>query len=385
MVNTYKRLPVPPGIEAEIETTMAIEVEETHAPELDYSSVKEFLKSRPPPKTSIGQRKVVKSKKPSLVLDFSSVREVILPVLPRVTTTYIYREKVTVANEWHLMLLQFKDPSCGLGILFYVPGTELWSFVDVSVPGSHPQSALPGNRFVLPLDLIAWQIFDFFTHRVINHTLNTKEGFAPLSLRCPDETLAKLLSSLFFNLGLPLERQIGISKQNQNQIPMKYRGQIATLTNKIGTRVPVGSFKTMLTCPGCFGLFTRIDTSLDLCNICSEGYQQNLGNTLPDHEDLCDKEANSSRDSKGFNFTTREIHQLVIGHLPQSFHFTRKRNTGLVEKPGQGGRLNKGDPWGPQAKLRGDPSVSYGSIPSSKDHSQDRPHRDQRSQMGGGS
>lgn len=341
MVDAYKRLPVPPGIEAEIETIMAIEVEETHAPELDYSSVKEFLKSRPLPKTSIGQKKVVKSKKPSLVLDFSSVREVILPALPRVTTTYIYREKVTVVNEWHIMLLQFQDPSCGLGILFYMPGTELWSLVDVFVPGSHPQSALPGNHFMLPLDLIAWQIFDFFAHRVRNHTFNIKQGFAPHSLSCPDETLAKLLSSLFLDLGLPSERQIGISKQNQ--IPMKYQEQVA---NKIGTRVPVGSFKTMLTCAGCFGLFTRIDTSLDLCNVCSEDYQRNLGNTLPDHEYLRDKEA-SCQDSKGSNFTTRGIRQLVIGHLPQSFHFTRKRNTGLVEKRGQGGRLNKADPWGP--------------------------------------
>lgn len=367
MVNAYKRLPVPSRIEAEIENTMAIEVEETHAPELDYSSVKEFLKSRPLPKTSIRQKKVVKSKKLSLVLDFSSVKEVILPALPRVTTTYIYREKVIVVNEWHLMLLRFKEPSCSLGILFYVPGTELWSFVDVFIPGSHPQSALPGNRFVLPLDLIAWQIFDFFTHRVINHTFNTKEGFAPLSLSCPDETLAKLLSSLFLNLGLPSERQIGISKRNQ--IPMKYQEQIAALASRIGTRVPVGSFTTMLTCAGCFGLFTRMDTSLGLCNVCSEtceGYQRNLGNTLPDREYLRGKEANSSRNSKGSNFTTRGVHQLEISHLPQSFHFTRKRNTKLVKKREQGGRLNKGDPWEPQAKLRSDPLVFSSSILPSK-------------------
>lgn len=358
MVDAYKRLPAPPGIQAKLETTMVIEVEETHAPEIDYSSVKEFLKRRPLPKM-VGQKKVAKNRKSALVLDFSSVRELIPPALPRVSTTYICRENVTVANEWHLMLLQLEGLSCGLGILFYVPGTDIWSFVDVFVPGSHPQSALPGDFFELPLDLVSWQIFDFFTRRVGNHTPDTKEGFAPFSLSCSDEILAKLLSGLFLDLGLPPERQIGTSRQNQ--IPMKYREQIVTLANKGATRVPVNSFKTMLTCASCFGLFACIDTNLSLCSLCSktcEGYKRNSGDTLPNFEYLQGKEANSRRNSKGSSSIARGIHRLAIGHLPQSFHFARKRNTELA---GSGGQSDLRRARKLRTKLRNDPLVFSGS------------------------
>lgn len=337
MVDSYKRLQVPPGIRAEIETIIAIEVEEINAPGIDYSSVKEFLICQPLPGVSVHQKKVVKNNKPTLMVDFSFVRELIPPALPKVNTTYIYREKVTVVNEWHFMLLQLRGLS--YGILFYVPGTELWTFVDISVSGNHHQPALAGDSVELPLDLIAWQIFDFFTRRVSNHTLDIKEGFAPFSLSCPDGILAKLLSSLFLDLGLPSQRQIGISKENQ--VPIKYREQITTLASERATPISVDS---MLTCASCFGLFAHIN-SLSLCSVCSEtseDYQRN-SNNLPDREHLQVREVDGRRNSKGSNAIVCELPRFSIGHLPQSFHFARKRDVGLVDKRGQGGRLSKGE------------------------------------------
>lgn len=362
VVDAYKRLPVPPKIKAELEITMAIEVEETQAPEIDYSSVKEFLRRQPLPKKAVERRNLVKRKEPALMLDFRSVREVVPLALPKVTITYICREKVTVANEWNLMLLQSRDLSYCLGILFYLPGTELWSFVDIFVPGSPTQSTLAGNQFELPLDLIAWQVFDFFTRRVVNHELDIKQGFAPFSLSCPDEILAKLLSSLFLDLGLPSERQIKVSEQKQ--IPMRYQECTATLPNERATHVPVGSFKTMLTCASCFRLFTRMDTNPSLRNVCPEtceGNQQNSGNIPPDSEYLQDKEVNSERDPKGPNPVVFGIPRLAVGHLPQSFHFIRKRDTELVEKRRRGG-LSKGNgdlrlATIPRTRLRNGPLV----------------------------
>lgn len=341
VVDAYKRLLAPAGIKVEVETAIAIEVEEVHAPEIDYSSVKEFLKYRPPSRMSVGRKKVIGNKRPTLVLDFSSVRELIPPALPKVTTTYIDKENVTVVNEWNFMLLQLSGLS--YGILFYVPGTELWTFVDVSVSGNHHQSTLPGNPIELPLDLIAWQIFDFFTHRVNDHAPKIKEGFAPFSLSCPDRILAKLLSNLFLDLGLPSERQIGISKQSQ--VPRKYWEHITTLTNKRAILVPVDSFRAMLTCAGCFRLFAHMYNSLSLCNICSEmceGYQRDLDNQLPYCEYPRGGEIDGRRNSTGPNAVVCGIPRFAIGHLPQSLHFTRKRNTEPVEKRGQDGRLNGG-------------------------------------------
>lgn len=356
MVDAYKRLLAPADIKAEVETAIAIEVEEIHAPGIDYSSVKEFLKCWPPPRMSVKRKKAKKNKRPILVLDFSSVRELIPPALPKVTTTYIYKENVTVVNEWNFMLLQLRGLS--YGILFYVPGTELWNFVDISVPG---ESALPGNPVELPLDLIAWQIFDFFTHRVSDHALDIKEGFAPFSLSCPDRILAKLLSNLFLDLGLPLERQIGISKQSQ--VPNKYWEHITTLMNKRAILVPVDSFRTILTCASCFRLFAHMYNSLSLCGICSEtgeGYRWDPDNQLPDCEYPWGGEVDCRRNSTGPNPGVCGIPRFAIGHLPQSFHFTRKRGTELVEKRGQdGGRLNKGDLRISKKKL-----VFSGPIPS---------------------
>lgn len=343
MVDAYKRLLAPAGIKAEVETVLAIEVEEIHVPGIDYSSVKEFLKCRPPPRMSVKQKKVIKNKRPTLVLDFSSVRELIPPALPKVTTTYIYKESVTVVNEWNFMLLQLRGLS--YGILFYVPGTELWTFVDISVSGNRHQPALPGNPVELPLDLIAWQIFDFFTHRVSDHALDIKEGFAPFSLSCPDRILAKLLSNLFNDLGLPSERHIGISKQSQ--VPNKYWEHITTLMNKRAILAPVDNFRTMLTCAGCFRLFTQMYNSLSLCSICSEtceGCQQDMDKQLLDCEYPRDGEADGTGNSTGPNAIVCGIPRFVIGHLPQSFHFTRKRNSEPIEKRGRdNGRLNKGD------------------------------------------
>lgn len=364
MVDSYKRLQVLPGIRAEVETTIAIEAEEIHAPGIDYSSVKEFLICQPLPKISVQRKKIVKNKKPTLMVDFSFVRELIPPALPKVNTTYIYREKVAVVNEWHFMLLQLRGLS--YGILFYVPGTELWSFVDISVSGNHHQPALAGDSVELPLDLIAWQIFDFFTRRVNNHTLDIKEGFAPFSLSCPDKVLAKLLSSLFLDLGLPSQRQVGISKENQ--VPIKYREQITTLAT---TLVSVDS---MLTCAGCFGLFANTNNSLSLCSVCSEtseDYRRD-SNNLPNREypQVC--EVDGRRNSKGSNAIVCELPRFSIGHLPQSFHFARKRNAGLVEKRGKGSRLSKGE-LRRVKKSRTKKSTSSGPSRPTGNRSQDQP------------
>lgn len=349
LVDRYKKLPAPPVINVELKTVMAIESEETPAPEIDYCSVKQFLKRLPPSRKVTKQRWRVENKAAALlVLDFRQVKEVTPPALPKVTTTYICRERAAVVNEWHFALLQFKELPYGIGILFYVPGTELWSFINVFVPDGYPTSTLSGDSFQFPLDLIAWQIFDFFTHRITSYRLHIEEIFAPFSLSCHDGVLAGLLSSLFQDLGFSPERQIKISKKEQT--PMEYWQCIVTLPDKRSRSVPVSILKTVLACASCFRLFPCISVDLSLCKFCSktyEDYQRGPDKALFGCGYLRGKGISSISTPGDANFIVHGGVGLAFNYLQRSFHFTKKRNTELTGmRKLKGGCKEGSDSWG---------------------------------------
>lgn len=333
MVKAYERLPVPPTITVDLETCLAIEVEEDAAPEIDYSSVKQYLDL---PKEAAKQKEALGDEGDSvLMLDFSCVKELAPLALPKVTTTYVTTNKTAVANHWHFMLLQFPNLSSSLGMLLFLPGTELWYFIDVAIPGGHTSPTLSASdSFSFPLDLIAWQLFDFFAHRIVNEEPYFQERFAPFSLSCPDETLAILLSSLFLDLGLPAEKRITTSMHEE--IPMRYRECMAYLPNRRPEWMPLGDFKTVLVCPCCLRFSAHIDKSLGACRFCAQSLvDQMVSNKIACQQaDVHGKEASIEKSSKGASFIMRGKPKFAVNYLPRLLYFTKEQNTELqlVEK-----------------------------------------------------
>ncbi|KAH0609800.1 uncharacterized protein H6S33_012346 [Morchella sextelata] len=164
LVREYKNLPTPSTITVELESSVVIEVQDAPVSELDPTSIRQYLR-RPTRLRGKGKKIDHKKEDSFLVLDFRYATETTFPAPPRVSTTYSVRNMTAVSNEWHFMLT--KCPAYGLGIFIYLPGTSLRYFIDMVIAeDSRPISFPEGAPFQFPLDLIAWQLFDFFAHRI---------------------------------------------------------------------------------------------------------------------------------------------------------------------------------------------------------------------------
>lgn len=264
LVREYKNLPTPSTITVELESSVVIEVQDAPVSELDHTSIRQYLR-RPTRLRGKGKKIDHKKEDSFLVLDFRYATETTFPAPPRVSTTYSVRNMTAVSNEWHFMLT--KCPAYGLGIFIYLPGTSLRYFIDMVIAeDSRPISFPEGAPFQFPLDLIAWQLFDFFAHRIVGEKFNTERGFAPLSLYCPDEKLGKLLSGLFSNLGLSKERKIKIS--SCMGIPEEYEEQHIFLPNRHPEWVRLRDLSTVLICLECNQFF--ISLRQPTCGFCRD-------------------------------------------------------------------------------------------------------------------
>lgn len=267
LVREYKNLPTPSTITVELESSVVIEVQDAPFSELDPTSVRQYL--RRPPIRPLGKGKNIDHKKKDcvLVLDFRYATETTFPAPPRVSTTYSVRNMTAVPNEWHFMLT--RCPAYGFGIFIYVPGTSLRYFIDMVIDGGpKPGSYLERERecFQFPLDLIAWQLFDFFVYRIVGEKFNTERGFAPSSLYCPDQKLGKLLSRLFSNLGLSKEREI--RHYRCMGIPVEYEEQHIFLPDRRPGWLRLRHLSTVLICLLCNQFFISVNLQQVTCISC---------------------------------------------------------------------------------------------------------------------
>lgn len=275
LVREYKNLPTPSTITVELESSVVIEAQDAPFSELDPTTVRQYLRR---PTRLPGKGKNIGHKKEDcvLVLDFRYATETTFPAPPRVSTTYRVRNMTAVPNEWHFMLT--KCPAYGFGIFIYVPGTSLRYFIDMVIDEDHTtKSYLERERecFQFPLDLIAWQLFDFFVHRIVGEKFNTERGFAPLSLCCPDQKLVRFLSRLFSNLGLSKEREI--KRYRCMGIPVEYEEQHIFLPNRHPEWLRLRDLSTVLICLMCNRFFISVNLQQVTCMSCRNAPPINLG------------------------------------------------------------------------------------------------------------